>query len=424
MKTQKTFDVSRWTFDKNEKMELKDRFLKYVAFDTQSDENSITFPSTDKQLVLLRALKEEMIELGLTEVTMDEHGYVMGTIPASEGCEDAPVVGFISHVDTSPDMSGAAIKPQFVRDYDGSDIALNPSLTMTVKEFPELKFFVGHTLITTDGTTLLGADDKAGVTEIMTMAEYLLAHPEVKHGKVRIGFTPDEEIGRGVDYFDVEAFGAQVGYTVDGGMEGELEYENFNAASAKWEVSGRNIHPGMAKDKMLNAMQIAMELNSMLPAHQRPEHTEGYDGFFHLVGMRGEVEHAELSYIVRDHSRELFEQKKALMEQITAYVNGKYGEGVVRLTLKDQYYNMREMVEPHPEIIEKAMQAMEEAGVAPIIKPIRGGTDGSRLSYMGLPCPNLYTGGMNFHGKFEYVSLDTMYRSVQTLVNLVKLWAK
>ncbi|MBR1957479.1 MAG: peptidase T [Tidjanibacter sp.] len=405
-------------------MELKERFLKYVAYDTQSDENSITFPSTDKQLVLLRALKEEMIGLGLTEVVMDQHGYVMGTIPASEGYENAPVVGFISHVDTSPDMSGAAVKPQFVNDYDGGDIALNPSLTMTVKEFPELKFFVGHTLITTDGTTLLGADDKAGVAEIMTMAEYLLAHPEVKHGKVRIGFTPDEEIGRGVDYFDVEAFGAQVGYTVDGGMEGELEYENFNAASAKWEVSGRNIHPGMAKDKMVNAMQIAMELNSLLPAHQRPEHTEGYDGFYHLVGMRGEVEHAELSYIVRDHNRELFEQKKALMEQITAYVNGKYGEGTVRLTLKDQYYNMREMVEPHPEIIEKAMQAMEQAGVVPIIKPIRGGTDGSRLSYMGLPCPNLYTGGMNFHGKFEYVSLDTMYRSVQTLVNLVRLWAE
>ncbi len=405
-------------------MELKDRFLKYVAYDTQSDENSITFPSTDKQLVLLRALKEEMIELGLTEVVMDEHGYIMGTIPASEGYENAPVVGFISHVDTSPDMSGAAIRPQFVKNYDGGDIALNDTLTMTVKEFPELKFFVGHTLITTDGTTLLGADDKAGVAEIMTMAEYLLAHPEVKHGKVRIGFTPDEEIGRGVDYFNVEAFGAQVGYTVDGGMEGELEYENFNAASAKWEVSGRNIHPGMAKDKMINAMQIAMELNSMLPAHQRPEHTEGYDGFYHLVGMRGEVEHAELSYIVRDHSRELFEQKKALLEQITAYANAKYGEGTVRLTLKDQYYNMREMVEPHPEIIEKAMQAMEEAGVVPIIKPIRGGTDGSRLSYMGLPCPNLYTGGMNFHGKFEYVSLDTMYRSVQTLVNLVKLWAK
>ena len=370
-------------------MELKDRFLKYVAYDTQSDENSITFHSTDKQLVLLRALKEEMIELGLTEVVMDEHGYVMGTIPASEGYENAPVVGFISHVDTSPDMSGAAIRPQFVKNYDGGDIALNDSLTMTVKEFPELKFFVGHTLITTDGTTLLGADDKAGVAEIMTMAEYLIAHPEVKHGKVRIGFTPDEEIGRGVDYFNVEAFGAQVGYTVDGGMEGELEYENFNAASAKWEVSGRNIHPGMAKDKMINAMQIAMELNSMLPAHQRPEHTEGYDGFYHLVGMRGEVEHAELSYIVRDHSRELFEQKKALLEQITAYANAKYGEGTVRLTLKDQYYNMREMVEPHPEIIERAMQAMGEAGVVPIIKPIRGGTDGSRLSYMGLPCPNL-----------------------------------
>ena len=405
-------------------MELQERFLKYVAFDTQSDENSITFPSTDKQLVLLNALKEEMEAMGMTEVSIDEHGYVMGSIEASAGYEECPVIGFLSHVDTSPDMSGAAIKPQIIRGYNGEDIALNEEVTMKVSDFPELKFFEGHTLITTDGTTLLGADDKAGVAEIMTAAEYLIAHPEVKHGKIRIGFTPDEEIGRGVDYFNVEAFGAKYAYTVDGGMEGELEYENFNAAGAKLTIEGRNIHPGSAKDKMVNAIQLALELNSLLPAVMRPEHTEGYEGFFHLVGIKGEVEHAEMSYIIRDHDRAKFEEKKALIERAVEYVNAKHGGEYVHLMLKDQYYNMREMVEPHPEIIEKAMQAMEEAGVQPIVKPIRGGTDGSRLSYMGLPCPNIFTGGMNFHGKFEYVSLDSMYRSMQTIVNLARLWAQ
>ena len=405
-------------------MELQERFLKYVAFDTQSDENSITFPSTDKQLVLLNALKEEMEAMGMTEVSIDEHDYVMGSIEASAGYEECPVIGFLSHVDTSPDMSGAAIKPQIIRGYNGEDIALNEEVTMKVSDFPELKFFEGHTLITTDGTTLLGADDKAGVAEIMTAAEYLIAHPEVKHGKIRIGFTPDEEIGRGVDYFNVEAFGAKYAYTVDGGMEGELEYENFNAAGAKLTIEGRNIHPGSAKDKMVNAIQLAMELNSLLPAVMRPEHTEGYEGFFHLVGIKGEVEHAEMSYIIRDHDRAKFEEKKALIERAVEYVNAKHGGEYVHLMLKDQYYNMREMVEPHPEIIEKAMQAMEEAGVQPIVKPIRGGTDGSRLSYMGLPCPNIFTGGMNFHGKFEYVSLDSMYRSMQTIVNLARLWAQ
>lgn len=405
-------------------MELQDRFLKYVGFDTQSDENSISFPSTDKQLILLRALKEEMEAMGMTEVTIDEHGYVMGTIEASAGYEHCPVIGFLSHVDTSPDMSGAAIKPQIIQNYNGEDIALNEEVTMRVSDFPELKFFEGHTLITTDGTTLLGADDKAGVAEIMTAAEYLFAHPEVKHGKIRIGFTPDEEIGRGVDYFNVEAFGAKYAYTVDGGMEGELEYENFNAAGAKLTISGRNIHPGSAKDKMVNAIQLAMEVNSLLPAVMRPEHTEGYEGFFHLVGIKGEVEGAEMSYIIRDHDREKFEQKKALIQRAVEYVNAKHGGEYVHLMLKDQYYNMREMVEPHPAIIQKAKEAMEQAGVQPIVKPIRGGTDGSRLSYMGLPCPNLFTGGMNFHGKFEYVSLDSMYRSVQTIVNLIKLWAE
>ena len=405
-------------------MELKERFLKYVGFDTQSDENSVTFPSTDKQLLLLTALKEEMEAMGMTEVSMDEHGYVMGSIEASEGYEHCPTIGFLAHVDTSPDMSGAAIKPKFVENYNGEDIHLNEEVTMRVSDFPELKFFEGHTLITTDGTTLLGADDKAGVAEIMTAAEYLINNPDVKHGKIRIGFTPDEEVGRGVDYFNVEAFGAKFAYTVDGGMEGELEYENFNAAGAKLSIEGRNIHPGSAKDKMVNAIQLAMELNSLLPATMRPEHTEGYEGFFHLVGIKGEVEHAEMSYIIRDHDKAKFEQKKALIEKAVAYVNEKHGGEWIHLTLKDQYYNMREMVEPHPEIIEKAMQAMEEAGVTPIVKPIRGGTDGSRLSYMGLPCPNLFTGGMNVHGKFEYVSLDSMYREVHTLINLVKLWAK
>ena len=405
-------------------MDLKDRFLKYVSFDTQSDEMSETFPSTEKQKVLLKYLVEEMKSLGLTEVEMDEHSYAMGTIPATPGYEDRPAIGFIAHVDTSPDMSGANIKPQIIENYDGKDIRLNENLMMTVKDFPEVSAFKGHTLITTDGTTLLGADDKAGVAEIMTAAEYLMAHPEIKHGKIRIGFTPDEEVGRGVDYFNVEKFGAKFAYTIDGGFEGELEYENFNAASAKVAIQGRNVHPGYAKDKMINALQVAAEVNSLLPAWERPEHTDGYEGFYHLVGLNGSVENAEISYIIRDHIRDKFEAKKQFMMKVVELLTQKYGEGVLTLTLKDQYYNMREMVEPHPEVIDKAFKAMEQAGVTPIVRPIRGGTDGARLSYMGLPCPNLFTGGMNFHGKFEYCSLDTMRRAQQTILNLIQLWAE
>lgn len=405
-------------------MELKERFLKYVGFDTQSDPESEKFPSTDKQLVLLKYLAEEMKSMGLTEVEMDRYGYVMGTIPASPGYEDKKVIGFISHVDTSPDMNGADIRPQVIEKYAGGDIRLNGELTMTVKDFPELSFFKGHTLITTDGTSLLGADDKAGVAEIMTAAEWLLAHPEIKHGKIRIGFTPDEEIGRGVDFFDVQRFGADFAYTVDGGFEGELEYENFNAAGAKITIQGRNIHPGYAKEKMINALQVAADINNQLPAWERPEHTEGYEGFYHLTGVSGGVENATMEYIIRDHSREKFEAKKRYLLDVVEFLTKKYGEGVITLELKDQYYNMREMVEPHPEVIDIAMKAMEEAGVVPVVRPIRGGTDGARLSYMGLPCPNLFTGGMNFHGKYEYCSLNTMQKAVQTILNIARRWAE
>ena len=414
-------DIMEITIDKER---LVERFLRYVAVDTQSDPESETFPSTAKQLTLLNLLLEEMLVMGLADVEIDPHGYVTGTIPATPGCEQKPVIGFISHVDTSPDMTGVESKPQFVYDYDGEDIRLNESLTMRVAEFPELSFFKGHTLITTDGTTLLGADDKAGIAEIMTAAEYLMAHPEIPHGTVRIGFTPDEEVGRGVDFFDVENFGANFAYTVDGGFEGELEYENFNAASAKIAVQGRNIHPGYAKDKMINALQVICEINALLPAAQRPEHTEEYDGFYHLVGMNGTVEQATSEYIIRDHSREKFEAKKSYLQSVVNLLEEKYGKGVISLTVKDQYYNMREMVEPHPEVIGRAEKAMRLAGVVPVVRPIRGGTDGSRLSYMGLPCPNLFTGGMNFHGKFEYCSVDTMCRACKTLVHLAKLWGE
>ena len=405
-------------------MELKDRFLKYVSFDTQSDESSETFPSTAKQRVLLDYLAEEMKTLGLTEVTVDKYGYAMGTIPATPGCEKAPVIGFIAHVDTAPDMSGADVKPHVIENYDGKDIRLNAGVTMKVADFPELSFFKGHTLIHTDGTTLLGADDKAGVAEIMTAAEYLLAHPEIAHGKIRIGFTPDEEVGRGVDFFDVKAFGADFAYTVDGGMEGELEYENFNAASAKIDIQGRNVHPGYAKDKMINAIEVACDLQRLLPACQRPEHTEGYEGFYHCVGLNGTVEKASVSYIIRDHDADKFEQKKVFMWACVDLLKKKYGDEVLTLTVKDQYFNMRKMVEPHPQVIDKALEAMERAGVKPLVRPIRGGTDGARLSFMGLPCPNLFTGGMNFHGKFEYCSLTTMRKAQQVILNLAQLWAE
>ena len=405
-------------------MELKDRFLKYVSFDTQSDENSTTFPSTEKQLVLLNYLADEMRTLGMEDVTVDKYGYAMGTIPATKGYENAPVIGFIAHVDTSPDMSGKDVKPRIIEEYDGSDIQLNGALTMKVSDFPELKNFVGHTLIHTDGTTLLGADDKAGCAEIMSAAEYLITHPEIAHGKIRIGFTPDEEVGRGVDYFDVAAFGADFAYTMDGSAEGELEYENFNAAAATIEIQGRNVHPGYAKNKMINAIQVACDLNSLIPSVERPEYTTGYEGFYHCVGFNGTVENAKISYIIRDHDSEKFEQKKVFMWSCVDLLQKKYGEGVLKLTLKDQYFNMRKMVEPHPHVIDKAVEAMRMADVEPVIKPIRGGTDGARLSFMGLPCPNIFAGGMNFHGKFEYCSLNTMQKAMQVIINLAQLWAK
>ncbi len=405
-------------------MELKERFLKYVAINTRSDENSETFPSTAVQWDLLNALVEEMKLLGLKDVTIDKYGYAMGTIPATPGKENAPVIGFLAHVDTAPDMSGENVRPRIIENYDGKDIVLNNALTMRVADFPELSRFVGHTLIHTDGTTLLGADDKAGVAEIMTAAEYLMAHPEVEHGKIRIGFTPDEEIGRGVDFFDVKAFGADFAYTMDGGYEGELEYENFNAASAKIAIQGRNVHPGYAKNKMINAIEVACELNSLVPAVERPQYTEGYEGFYHCVGFNGSVENATISYIIRDHDAELFEQKKRWMYDIVGMLNNKYGQGVLTLTLKDQYYNMRKMVEPHPQVIDNALAAMREADVEPIVRPIRGGTDGARLSFMGLPCPNIFAGGMNFHGKFEYCSLNSMEKAVKVIINLAKIWAK
>ena len=405
-------------------MELKDRFLKYVSFDTESDENSTTFPSTDKQLVLLNYLADEMRMLGMEDVTVDKYGYAMGTIPATKGYENAPVIGFIAHVDTSPDMSGKDVRPRIIEEYDGCDIQLNGSLTMKVADFPELKNFVGHTLIHTDGTTLLGADDKAGCAEIMTAAEYLISHPEIAHGKIRLGFTPDEEIGRGVDYFDVAAFGADFAYTMDGSAEGELEYENFNAAAATIEIQGRNVHPGYAKNKMINAIQVACDLNALIPSIERPEYTTGYEGFYHCVGFNGTVENAKISYIIRDHDSEKFEQKKVFMWSCVDLLQKKYGEGVLKLTLKDQYFNMRKMVEPHPHVIDKAVEAMRMADVEPVIKPIRGGTDGARLSFMGLPCPNIFAGGMNFHGKFEYCSLNTMQKATQVIINLAQLWAK
>ena len=405
-------------------MELKERFLKYVAINTRSDENSESFPSTTVQWDLLNALVEEMKLLGLEDVSIDKYGYAMGTIPATPGKEGAPVIGFLAHVDTAPDMSGENVRPHIIESYDGKDIVLNNALTMKVSDFPELTKFIGHTLIHTDGTTLLGADDKAGVAEIMTAAEYLMAHPEVEHGKIRIGFTPDEEIGRGVDFFDVKAFGADFAYTMDGGYEGELEYENFNAAGAKIAIQGRNVHPGYAKNKMINAIEVACELNSLVPAVERPQFTEGYEGFYHCVGFNGTVENATISYIIRDHDAEKFEKKKAWMYDIVGMLNNKYGQGTLTLTLKDQYYNMRKMVEPHPQVINNALAAMRDADVEPIVRPIRGGTDGARLSFMGLPCPNIFAGGMNFHGKFEYCSLNSMEKAVKVIINLAKRWAE
>ena len=405
-------------------METYNRFLKYVSFPTMSDETSETVPSTAKQKILGEYLVSELKALGLDDASMDSHGYVYATLP--KNCEKScPTIGFIAHMDTSSAASDENIKARLVK-YTGEDVLLNEEKGIYLRgaDYPYLSNYIGHDLIVTDGTTLLGADDKAGVAEIMTAAEYLMSHPEVEHGKIRIGFTPDEEIGRGVDFFDVKAFGADFAYTMDGSYEGELEYENFNAASAKIAIQGRNVHPGYAKNKMINAIDVACELNSLVPAVERPQYTEGYEGFYHCVGITGTVEEATISYIIRDHDFDKFEAKKVWMHNIVGILNNKYGEGVLKLTLKDQYYNMRKMVEPHPQVIELAKEAMVEADVTPIVRPIRGGTDGARLSFMGLPCPNIFAGGMNFHGKFEYCSLNSMEKAVKVIINLCKLWAK
>ena len=403
---------------------ILDRFLRYVAVDTQSNEESESQPSTEKQWNLLRMLCAELNAMGV-EATLDEFGYVMGSIPSNVD-KEVPAIGFIAHVDTAPDASGADVKPQIIPDYDGGEIPLKgvPGLALKPSEFPELLHFVGQTLITTDGTTLLGADDKAGVAEIMDAVQYIMAHPEFKHGPIKIGFTPDEEIGRGVVKFDVARFGADYAYTMDGGEIGELEFENFNAASAKIHIQGRNVHPGSAKGKMKNAILIGQELGALLPVDQRPEYTEGYEGFFHLISFKGTVEEADFAYIIRDHDRAKFEAKKALISECVAFINAKYGAGTAVLVLRDQYFNMREQVEPHYFVVEKAMKAMEMAGVKPKIQPIRGGTDGANLSFKGLPCPNIFAGGLNFHGRLEYVPLESMEAASKVILNIVTQFAE
>ncbi|MGM9743867.1 MAG: peptidase T [Candidatus Cryptobacteroides sp.] len=403
---------------------LLDRFLRYVAVDTQSDENSESQPSTGKQLVLLEMLRDELRTLGL-KAELDQWGYVMATLPSNLD-HKAPAIGFIAHVDSSPDASGKDVKAQIIRDYDGGDIELKgvPGLALRVADFPELAGYKGQTIITTDGTTLLGADDKAGVAEIMNAVEYLVEHPEVKHPEVKIGFTPDEEIGRGVVKFDVARFGADYAYTMDGGAIGELEFENFNATAATVKIQGRNIHPGYAKGKMKNAMLIGMEFNSLLPVEQRPEYTEGYEGFYHLIGFKGSVEQAELSYILRDHDLGLYEKRKETMLRCAEFINAKWGEGTASVELRHQYYNMRKEVEPHYHIIEKAVKAMEMNGIKPKIQPIRGGTDGANLSFMGLPCPNIFAGGHNFHGKMEFVPLESMEAASRVILGILGQFAQ
>ena len=397
-------------------MTVSERFLRYVAFDTQSDEFSETCPSTDKQKLLGAAIVEEMLAMGITDAHMDEHGYVYGTVP---GDPSLPTIGLIAHMDTSPDASGADIKPRIV-EYAGGDILLNTqeNIVMKAESFESLANCIGKHLIVTDGTTLLGADDKAGIAEIMTAAEVLL-NSDKPHATLKIGFTPDEEIGRGADLFDVEKFGADYAYTVDGGTVGEIEYENFNAAGARVEFKGLNIHPGAAKDKMVNSQYIAMEFQSLLPTHQKPESTEGYEGFIHLTDMEGCVEHTTLRYIIRDHDMELFNQKKQVMEAAAKFLNDKYGWGTVELHLRDSYFNMKEKIEPNMFIVERALQAMQDVGMEPLIVPIRGGTDGARLSFMGLPCPNLCTGGHNFHGKMEYIAIEDMEACTALLVQIL-----
>lgn len=405
-------------------MTVIDRFLKYVTFDTQSDENTGVTPSTAKQMVFAKYLQQELQELGLEEISLDENGYLFATLPANID-RPVPVIGFIAHMDTSPDMSGENVKPRIVENYDGTDIVLcnKENIVLSPSQFPELLDHKGEDLIVTDGHTLLGADDKAGIAEIVSAVAYLKEHPEIKHGKIRIGFNPDEEIGLGAHKFDVEKFSAKWAYTMDGGEVGELEFENFNAAAAKIVIKGRNVHPGYAKNKMINSMLVANEFMSMLPADETPATTEGYEGFYHLVGMKGEVEQSELSYIIRDHDREKFESRKAFVADCANKINAKYGSEIVVVELKDQYYNMRQEVEPLMHIIDIAFGAMKEAGVEPKVKAIRGGTDGAQLSFKGLPCPNIFAGGLNFHGRYEFVPVQSIEKAVKVIVKIAELTA-
>jgi len=402
-----------------------ERFIRYIKVDTESARKSESFPSTKKQLNLARMLAVELKELGLLDAAVDQYGYVTASMPANIDRKAVPVVGFLAHMDTSPDFSGKDVNPQFMEDYDGDPITLNPArgIIMSPDEFPDLKKYIGKTLITTDGTTLLGADDKAGIAEILTAVEYLLDHPEIPHGKIKIGFTPDEEVGTGVDHFDVEKFGADFAYTVDGGEVGEVQYENFNAAGAEVTVHGRNVHPGKAKQKMRNALLIGMELNDLLPVFERPEFTEKYEGFYHLFQFGGTVEEASMTYIIRDHDQEKFEVKKRLIQSAADFINQKYGDEVVEIKIEDQYYNMRSQVEQHPKIMEIAIRAVEAVDLTPKIDPVRGGTDGSRLSYMGLPTPNLFTGGHYGHGKYEFIPTFAMEKAVEVLVKIAELAA-
>ena len=402
-----------------------ERFLKYVTFDTQSDETTGTTPSTEKQMEFAKYLKTELEDLGMKDITLDDNGYLFATLPSNVD-RPIPVVGFIAHLDTSPDMRGAGVKPRIVEKYDGSDIVLcaEDNIVLSPRNFPELLDHVGEDLIVADGHTLLGADDKAGIAEIVGAMAYLIEHPEIKHGDIRIGFNPDEEIGLGAHKFDVEKFGAKWAYTMDGGEVGELEFENFNAASAVVQVKGLNVHPGYAKNKMVNSLLVANEFVAMLPADEVPAATEGYEGFFHLVGMEGEVEHTSLTYIIRDHDREKFEARKSLMLECAGKLNGKYGEGTVEVVLKDQYYNMRQQVEPLMHIIDLAFAAMQESGVEPKVKAIRGGTDGAQLSFKGLPCPNIFAGGLNFHGRYEFVPVQSIEKAMKVVAKIAELTAK
>ena len=406
-------------------MDITARFLKYVSFLTTSDENTRMNPSTPGQIVFARYLAEELQSIGLVDIELDTNGYLMATLPAN--CDQPlPTIGFIAHLDTSPEMSGKHVQPRIVENYQGGDIMLNKEegIVLETEKYPEILQYIGQDIIVTNGKTLLGADDKAGIAEIVTAMEYLIAHPEIKHGKIRVGFTPDEEIGEGADHFDVAKFGADWAYTIDGGEIGELEYENFNAASAKITIKGVNVHPGYAKDKMRNSMRVANQLTAMLPANEVPEHTNGYEGFYHLIHMQGSVEETTLNYIIRDHDRQKFEARKTEMAAVVEKINNEYGSETATVEIKDQYYNMREKIEPVMHIIDLAADAMKAVGVTPSVKPIRGGTDGARLSFEGLPCPNIFTGGHNFHGRFEYIPVQSMEKAMAVVVKIIEMVAQ